>query len=72
VTQVEAAFCVGGEGELPLAIGAGYKAPVIDLAGSGNQLATLDYSEEIPLVFLGEYVEFEELYLSGLREFDVW
>ncbi len=43
-----------------------------DLTGPGRRFATLDYSEEPPLVFLGEYVEFEELHLSGLRELDGW
>lgn len=72
VTQLQKAFCVAGEGELPFAVGPGYEAPEADLAGPENMLATLDYSEEIPLVFLGEYVEFEQLHLSGLREFDGW
>jgi len=72
VTDVEEAFCVGGEGELPFQIGPGYEAPVADLTGPGERFATLDYSEEPPLVYLGEYVEFEELHLSGLREIDGW
>ena len=72
VTEVQKAFCISGEGELPLAVGPGYGAPVADLTGPENRLATLDYSEEPPLVFLGEYVEFEELRLSGLREWDGW
>ena len=72
VTSREEAFCVGGEGELPFQIGPGYTAPTADLTGSGNGFATLDYSEEKPLVFMGEYVEFEELHLSGLRELNGW
>jgi hypothetical protein len=72
VTDVEEAFCIGGEGELPFPIGAGYSAPSADLAGPGNQFATLDYSEDPALVFMGEYVEFDDLHLSGLREIDGW
>lgn len=72
VTDVEKAFCVGGQGELPFQIGPGYEAPVADLAGSAKRFATLDYSEEPPLVYMGEYVEFEELHFSGLREIDGW
>jgi hypothetical protein len=72
VTNVEKAFCVGGEGELPFQIGPGYEAPVADLAGPAKRFATLDYSEEPPLVYMGEYVEFEELHFSGLREIDGW
>jgi hypothetical protein len=72
VINVEKAFCIGGEGELPFEIGPGYEAPVADLAGPGRQFATLDYSEAPPLIYMGEYVEFEELHLSGLKEFDGW
>jgi hypothetical protein len=72
VTNMEKAYCIGGEGELPFQIGPGYEAPVADLAGPGKQFATLDYSEEPPLVYMGEYVEFEELHFSGLREIDGW
>ncbi|HXZ36786.1 MAG TPA: DUF4178 domain-containing protein [Thermodesulfobacteriota bacterium] len=72
VTNMEKAFCIGGEGELPFQIGPGYEAPVADLAGQGKQFATLDYSEEPPLVYMGEYVEFEELHFSRLREIDGW
>lgn len=72
VTNVEKAFCVGGQGELPFQIGPGYEAPVADLAGPAKRFATLDYSEEPPLVYMGEYVEFEELHFSGLREIDGW
>jgi len=45
---------------------------VADMIGEGNSFATLDFSEDSPLVFLGEYVEFEQLSLTGLREFDGW
>jgi len=72
VTNVEKAFCIAGEGELPFQIGSGYEAPLADLAGPGKQFATLDYSEAPPLVYMGEYVEFEELHFSGLREIDGW
>ena len=72
VTDVEKVLCIGGEGELPFQIGPGYEAPAVDLTGPGNGFATLDYSEEQPLVFIGEYVEFEELGLSGLRELNGW
>ena len=72
VRDVQQALCIGGEGELPFHIGPGYEAPVVDLLGENNNFATIDYSEESPLVFLGEYVEFDELHFSGLREFDGW
>ncbi|HZX31804.1 MAG TPA: DUF4178 domain-containing protein [Rhodocyclaceae bacterium] len=67
VTDIEDAECVAGQGELPFKVGAGYKAPVVDLRG-GDHFATLDYSEEPPLFFLGGPVDFKSLKLSGLRE----
>ncbi len=72
VRDVQKALCIGGEGELPFRVGAGYEAPVADLQAEGSAFATIDYSEEKPLVFLGEYVEFEQLQFAGLREFDGW
>jgi hypothetical protein len=72
VTSLERAFCIGGKGELPFRIGPGYSAPAADLAGPGNGFGTLDYSEDEPLVFMGEYVELEELHFSGLRQVNGW
>lgn len=72
VRNLQKAVCIGGEGELPFPVGAGYEAPVADLLGDGEACATLDYSEEPPLVFGGEYVEFDALQLSGLRALYGW
>jgi hypothetical protein len=72
VQNVESARCIGGEGELPFRVASGYEAPVADLLGDQASFATIDYSEENPLVFVGEYVEFDDLRLSNLREFESW
>ena len=72
IVDVQKARVVAGEGELPFQVGAGYDAPVADLHGAGRRFATIDYSEEKPLVFLGEYVEFDQLQLTNLRTFDGW
>jgi len=71
VTNIDRATCVAGEGELPFRVGGGYPAPVADLHSStGNAFATLDYSENerIPLLFLGETVDFPRLNWCNLRE----
>ncbi|MFO1371913.1 MAG: DUF4178 domain-containing protein [Candidatus Competibacteraceae bacterium] len=68
ISNIENARCIAGEGELPIRVGAGYDAPVVDLQGSDNVFATLDYSEIPPLVFVGEQVRFDDLRLSRLRE----
>ena len=72
VINLDSARCIAGEGELPFSVGAGYDAPVADLLGEKNAFATLDYSEETPLVFIGEYMEFDDLHFSNLRHFDGW
>jgi len=72
VVDIESARVVAGEGELPFTVGAGYEAPVADLSGAGRTFATIDYSEDPPLLFVGQYVEFDELRLTGLRELDGW
>lgn len=67
VTNVEEAECVAGQGELPFKVGAGYRAPVVDLR-DGDNFATLDYSEEPPLLFVGSPVDFRSLKMANLRE----
>ena len=68
VTNIESSRCIAGEGELPIRVGPGYDAPVVDLQAGGNVFATLDYSETPPLVFIGEQVRFDDLKLTRLRE----
>lgn len=67
ISNKETATCIAGEGELPFKIGAGYEAPVIDLASEQN-FATLDYSETPPLLYVGEQVALADLKMTGLRE----
>jgi hypothetical protein len=72
VQNVEHARCIAGQGELPFRVNAGYDAPVADLLGADGAFATLDYSEDRPLVFVGEYVEFDDLRFSNLRTLEGW
>ncbi|MFZ1641081.1 MAG: DUF4178 domain-containing protein [Candidatus Contendobacter sp.] len=67
VTNIESTRCIAGEGELPIRVGPGYDAPVVDLQAAGNVFATLDYSENPPLAFVGEQVRFDDLKLTRLR-----
>ncbi|MBI4861805.1 MAG: DUF4178 domain-containing protein [Candidatus Riflebacteria bacterium] len=72
VAEVSEARCIAGQGELPFEVKTGYEAPVADLSGDGTRFATLDYSEDPPIAFVGDRVEFENLDLKGLREFEGW
>lgn len=67
VTNIETAHCIAGEGELPFKVGAGYPAPVVDLA-SATHFASLDYSDDQPQLYLGEEVELAALALTGLKD----
>jgi hypothetical protein len=68
VKDLQRARVVSGEGELPFRVEEAYEAPVADLSTPSNAFATIDYSEDPPLVFIGEWVRFRDLELSGLRE----
>lgn len=72
VSEVTKARCVSGAGELPFRLDVGYDAPVADVSGRGRRFGTIDYSEDPPLVFLGERVDYDELSLKNVREFEGW
>jgi hypothetical protein len=43
-----------------------------DLRTADARFGTIDYSEPTPLLFLGEAVEFDDLRLKNLRQFEGW
>ncbi|TFW29540.1 DUF4178 domain-containing protein [Massilia horti] len=62
------ADCIGGQGELPMRVGAGWQARVADFR-SGTGFATLDYSDgEQPVLYCGTAVTLEEMQCQLLRE----
>lgn len=68
VSAVTRARYAGVEGELPFEYWDHAEVPFTDLAGPDGTFATLDYSEDPPLLFRGRYVSFAELGLRGLRD----
>ncbi|MBI3929811.1 MAG: DUF4178 domain-containing protein [Armatimonadetes bacterium] len=68
VTNLRTARVVAFQGELPFLMQTGYNLPFADLRSDSRLAATLDYSEEKPKLFLGEYAEFEDLAFKGLRD----
>jgi Domain of unknown function (DUF4178) len=62
----------GVEGELPFEYWDKSEILFADLESKSDRFATLDYSEPEPLLFVGEYEEFDELELSNLREIAGW
>lgn len=65
--DIREARCIAGEGELPFAAGPGYDIKVAD-ARSGGSFLTLDYSESVKLLYLGEAVTLKQLNMQRLRD----
>jgi hypothetical protein len=62
----------GVQGELPLKFWDKDDITFADLRTQSKKFATLDYSDEQPSLYLGEFVEFEGLKLKNLRQFEGW
>lgn len=67
----QAHFC-GVQGELPFQYWDKNDVSFVDLRSSSRKFATLDYSDEKPALYLGEFVEFDDLNLKNLRQFEGW
>ena len=72
VTSVTRARYRGVEGELPFEYWDKDEMLFADLRSETGRFATIDYSEDQPLLFLGEAVEFDDLRLKNLRQFEGW
>lgn len=72
VTVITRASYKGVEGELPFQYWDKKVVPFVDLRTGTGKFATLDFSDEAPLLFIGEAVEFEDLKLRDVREFEGW
>ena len=72
VATITAAIYVGTEGDLPFTTSDRSESWFADLQNSTGALATIDGSENPPLLYTGEYVSFDTLELKGLREFEGW
>ncbi|RYZ72532.1 MAG: DUF4178 domain-containing protein [Proteobacteria bacterium] len=80
VEDIRPVTCIGLEGEVSLQSPIGRESISVDLLGLTSLAASIDYAvhpkgsikEEPPRVFVGAYVEFEDLNFSNLRAFDGW
>jgi hypothetical protein len=72
VTVITVARYKGVEGELPFEYWDHREVTFVDLRTPDARFATIDYSDNPPLLFLGEAVEFEDLQMKGLRQFEGW
>jgi ribosomal protein S27E len=67
-TTITHASYAGTEGELPFERWQPGEMVFADLRGPGDRFATIDYSESPPLLYTGEWVDFDALSPTGLRE----
>jgi hypothetical protein len=72
VSTKTAANYKGVEGELPFEYWDKSRVLFVDLRTADGRFATLDYSEANPLLFMGRFVEFDELRLKNVKLFEGW
>lgn len=72
VTSLTQAHYKGVQGELPFQYWNKTDLLFADLRTTGGGFATVDYSENPPLLFLGRAVEFDDLHFKNLRQFEGW
>jgi len=72
VTVLTRARYRGVEGELPFEYWDKNEVLFADLRSQEAHFATIDYSDNPPLLFLGEAVEFDALRLKNLRPVEGW
>ena len=72
VTSITVAQYKGVQGELPFEYWNKDDEMFADLRTRDGDFATIDYSENPPLLFLGRSAEFDELHFKNLREFEGW
>jgi len=72
VSVITQAHFRGVEGELPFQYWNKDDVTFADLRSSSRKCATLDYSDTEPVLYLGDLVEFEDLKLKNLRQFEGW
>jgi hypothetical protein len=70
VSSITKARYRGVEGELPFVYWDKDTVPFVDLRAHDESFATIDYSEDRPLLFVGRFVEYDALALRNVRTFD--
>ena len=72
VTTLTRARYVGVEGELPFTYWGKEEVLFADMRSEDERFATIDYSDDPPLLFFGEAVEFDDLRLKNLKSIEGW
>jgi len=72
VATITVASYKGVEGELPFPFYGKKDMYFADLRTATRAFGTIDYSDGAPMLYLGEWVEYEELQLKNIRQFEGW
>jgi hypothetical protein len=72
VSSITRAHYKGVQGELPFEYWDKSEVLFADLRTTDRRFGTIDFSDASPLLFLGQAVEFDDLKLKNLREFEGW
>ncbi len=72
VSTLTVAMYKGFEGELPFPYYGKSDMLFADLRCTGKSFGTIDYSEDPPLLFLGEWIDYDDLQLKNVRQFEGW
>ncbi len=72
VDDIKEATCTGSEGELPFRCPKGRQTTSVDLSGPDGHFGCIDYSSDGTKIYLGKYVEFDDLRLINLKEINGW
>lgn len=72
VTNITNANYRGVEGELPFQYWDKATVPFVDVRTHDARFGTIDYSEDPPLLFVGQALDFDSLKLKNLRSFEGW
>jgi hypothetical protein len=72
VSTLTTAHYRGVQGELPFQYWDKEDVTFVDLRSETGKFATIDYSDEKPVLYLGQMVEFDDLALRNLRAFEGW
>lgn len=73
VADIKEGECIGSEGELPFTAPQGRKTKSVDLLDNRGGFASMEYCPPEPIrIYMGDYVDFDNLQFSNLRELPGW
>ncbi len=72
VADIKETICLGSEGELPFMAPKGRKTLSIDLLGSEGDFGCIEILDGKTRIYIGNYVEWDEMRCQNLRELEGW